>query len=248
MALLRVMDLSVEVDGKKVLKNVNLSIGVGERILLLGPNGSGKSSLIQTIIGNPKYKVVRGKIFFNNEDITALSPEKRVSKGISAAFQIPPKIKGVTFQELIKLVISKSGRGFEKLEEVINEMGVNHLLKRDLNVGFSGGEMKKAELFLLFVKKPKLALIDEPDSGVDVENISLIGKMLRKLLNLDGKRRKNSAIVVTHTGYIADYIEANRAYVMLKGTVKCYGNPEIILKNIRKKGFEECVKCEYYKC
>ncbi|HIQ03323.1 MAG TPA: ABC transporter ATP-binding protein [Desulfurococcales archaeon] len=242
MYALEVVDLTVSVSGKRILKNVSLNIKCGEVVLLLGPNGSGKSTLVQTIIGNPKYRVESGKIIFYGEDITKLPMEARVLKGISLAYQIPPKIRGVKVRDLIVHMLRKRGKTkniVSELEEYASLLKVQHLLDREINVGFSGGEMKRVELLLTLMQKPKLALLDEVDSGVDVENIALMGKVINEHLVGSGA----STLIITHTAQIAKYVKADKAYVMINGSIKCEGDAEKIVKTILQYGFEKCIKC-----
>jgi len=240
--LLKTENLRVKVDNREVLRGVNIEVGSGEIVLLFGPNGSGKTSLIQTILGNPKYKIVEGRIIFNGLDVTKLPMEKRVSLGISAAFQIPPELKGIKLGKLALKILEKRGvdNPKEELYKLASTLNLIEFLDRDLNVGFSGGEMKRAELLLLLAQKPKLALLDEIDSGVDVENIAVMGRAIEKLL-VDGE---TSVLIVTHTGYIARHIKASKGYVMAGGMIKCYGPADVVIKNVLQHGFDECLLCE----
>ncbi len=239
--MLEVQDLWVEVEGKEVLKGVSLSIPVGETHVLFGRNGSGKTSLLMTIMGFPEYRVRHGKIFFKGTDITTLPPYERARLGIGIMFQRPPSIKGVKLKEMLELCARQNGYRIQKLAQ---EFGFEDFLERDVNLGFSGGELKKSELLQLLVQSPDLALIDEPESGVDMENIEVIGKMIRKLLQKDTHRpRQKSGLIITHTGFILHYVPADRGYVMLDGRIYCQGNPQEIFEGIQKHGYEECLKC-----
>ncbi len=239
--MLEVQDLWVEVEGKEVLKGVSLSIPVGETHVLFGRNGSGKTSLLMTIMGFPEYRVRHGKIFFKGEDITDLPPYERARLGIGIMFQRPPSIKGVKLKEMLELCAREDGY---RIRELAREFGFEDFLERDVNLGFSGGELKKSELLQLLVQSPDLALIDEPESGVDMENIEVIGKMIRKLLQKDTHRpRQKSGLIITHTGFILHYVPADRGYVMLDGRIYCQGNPQEIFEGIQKHGYEECLKC-----
>ena len=239
--MLEVKDLWVEVEGKDVLKGVSLTIPVGETHVLFGRNGSGKTSLLMTIMGFPEYRVRHGKILFKGEDITDLPPYERAKKGIGIMFQRPPSIKGVKLREMLELCAR--GNGY-KIQELAREFGFEDFLDRDVNLGFSGGELKKSELLQLLVQSPDLALIDEPESGVDLENIEVIGKMIRKLLQKDTHRpRQKSGLIITHTGFILNFVPADKGYVMLDGRIYCQGNPQEIFEGIQKHGYEECLKC-----
>ena len=239
--MLEVKDLWVEVQGKEVLKGVSLTIPVGETHILFGRNGSGKTSLLMTIMGFPEYRVRHGKIFFKGEDITDLPPYERAKKGIGIMFQRPPSIKGVKLKEMLELCAKENGY---RIQELAREFGFERFLDRDVNLGFSGGELKKSELLQLLVQDPDLSLIDEPESGVDMENIEVIGRMIRRLLQKDTHRpRQKSGLIITHTGFILKYVPADRGYVMLDGKIYCHGNPQEIFEGIQKHGYEECLKC-----
>jgi len=239
---LEVIGLSVSVDGKRILKNINLNIREGEVVLLLGPNGSGKSTLVQSIIGNPKYKIEHGRILFFGEDITRMPMEARVLKGIGLAYQIPPKIKGVKVKDLIIHMLRKRGltlNVMSELEKYATLLNVKHLLDREVNVGFSGGEMKRVELLFVLMQRPKLALLDEIDSGVDVENVALMSKVINEYLIKNG----TSTLIITHTAQIARHVRADRAYVIIDGSIKCEGNARKIVETILQHGFEKCIRC-----
>lgn len=242
MYVLEVLGLTVSIGGKRILKNINLNIRKGEVVLLLGPNASGKSTLVQSIIGNPKYKIEQGKILFFGEDITNLPMEARVLKGIGLAYQLPPKIKGVKVRDLIIHMLRKRGittNIMDELEKYASLLRVQHLLDREINVGFSGGEMKRVELLFTLMQRPKLALLDEIDSGVDVENVALMGKVINEHL----VRNETSALIITHTAQIAKHVKADRAYVMIDGTIRCEGDATKIVETILQFGFERCIKC-----
>ncbi len=244
--MLKVEDLWVEVNGRTVLKGVNLEVGEGEIVALLGPNGSGKSSLMHTIMGNPKYKVVKGRILFRRRDITRATADERARMGIGIAMQIPPKIRGIKLIDLLKMVSKQYNTNLNEVLELANMLRAEKLLKRDLHDGFSGGEMKRAEILLLAAQRPKLSLLDEPDSGVDIESLPILGKAINEMLIGDNDRafERNAGIIVTHTGDILKYIPSvNRAFIVLNGEVKCFGHPQAILRDIERYGFEGCVSC-----
>ena len=227
--LLEIRDLYVEVDGVPVLKGVNLTVNRNERVVLLGPNGSGKTSLIKAILGITGYNVKSGKILFNGEDITHASIDERVRKGIAVAFQHPPEVRGVKLFSLLSMIAKKEP---EHLIEILKFD--KSLLKRDLNVGFSGGEQKKSEILQAASMDPELFILDEPDSGVDVENLGIIGNFLSDFL------RRRSALLVTHQGYILSYVQAERAYVMVDGRIACSGPTREVIARVRRRGFTTC--------
>ncbi len=244
MPLLEIVDLHVEVGGKEILKGINFSINPGEVHVLLGPNGSGKSTLINAIVGNPTVKVTKGKICFKGKDITDMPTHERIKMGIGIAFQHPPKIRGVKLRDLLEKMASKLGNKTD-IEKIASLVKMQGYLDRDINVGFSGGELKRSEILQLLIQSPELALLDEPDSGVDVENLTVIANAINELceLNLKPIMRTKAAILVTHLGYILNYVKADRAHVLLNGKIACSGKPSEILEQVMEHGFERCVKC-----
>jgi len=239
MNILEVEGLSVAINDKVVIKEANFSVKKGDVSLIIGPNGSGKTSLIQAILGNPKYKIISGRIIFEGRDITNLDMVSRVNMGLSAAFQFPPKLKGVTLSKLANEILKR--RNVENPERITYKLAAQlnliEMLDRDLNVGFSGGEMRRAELFLTLLQQPKLALLDEIDSGVDVENVALMARVLNRYISNYGM----SLLLVTHSAAIARYLKFNRTYVVIDGVVKEAGNPDEILEKVREHGFYDFV-------
>lgn len=237
--ILRVDDLSVGIDNRIVVRNASFSVNKGDISLIIGPNGSGKTSLIQAILGNPRYKILSGRIIYEGRDITDLDMVSRVNMGISAAFQFPPKLKGVTLSKLANEILKR--RKVANPEKVVYRLAAQlnliEMLDRELNVGFSGGEMRRAELFLTLLQRPKLALLDEIDSGVDVENVALMARVLNKYIN----NYKMSILLVTHSASIAKYLKFNRTYVVVDGIVREAGSPEEILEKVREYGFYDFV-------
>ncbi len=241
--MLRIVNLSVEVDGKVILKNVNLYIKKGETFALFGPNGSGKSTLLNAIMGNPAYKIVGGRIIFKKTDITNLSTDERVKLGIGMAFQHPPKISGVKLIDVLRHCAKLSGRE-NRIEEFAKKLKMTEHLNRSVNMGFSGGEVKRSEILQLMLMNPDFILLDEPDSGVDLENIAIVGSAIRELLERDKEEREKSGIIITHQGHILDYVSADYGVILYNGKVACVGDPKDILNQIRKNGYEGCLaKC-----
>jgi Fe-S cluster assembly ATP-binding protein len=244
--MLEVRNLSVTVEGKRILDGVSFRIEQGESIVLFGPNGSGKTSLLKTIMGMPQYRVDTGAIIFRGDEITHRSIDERARLGIGIVFQHPPAVRGVRLKEVLRICMEKNGAYEEsKIAGIAEELNFTDFLDRDVNLGFSGGEIKRSELLQLLAQDPKFVMFDEPDSGVDLVNIHLVGRAMNELLEKEkrGDRRTTAGLIITHAGYILDYVNADRAYVMLKGTVSCSGNPMDILEDIRAKGYEECVRC-----
>lgn len=240
--MLDIEDLHVEIGGKEVLHDINLRIGEGETHVLMGPNGSGKSTLLMTIMGFTNYVVTEGSIHFKGEDITSLPIHARAKLGMGMMFQRPPTISGL---KLGKLLAATYGDQPDRIRAMAQQLNMDHFLDRDINKGFSGGEIKRSEVLQLLVQAPQFVMLDEPESGVDLENISLIGNAIGKLLEKDVHivNRKKSGLVITHTGYILDYLDADKGHVMCDGEIKCHGNPREILKEIKARGYRECLEC-----
>ncbi|MDD5746247.1 MAG: ABC transporter ATP-binding protein [Candidatus Omnitrophica bacterium] len=240
--MLKIENLSVEIEGRRILHKVNLHIKEGETFVLFGPNGSGKTTLLMTIMGFGNYRVTEGKIFFRGEDITALPVDERARRGIGMLFQRPPTIKGVTLRQMVEVCSGKKN----DTEELAGQLRLNDFLDRDVNHGFSGGEIKRSELLQLKAQGADFLLLDEPESGVDLENICLMGGAINALLQKDRhhEKRTTSGLIITHTGYILDYVEADRGCVMIKGKFICRGNARELLKDIHKTGYQECAACQ----
>lgn len=246
--LLEIENLAVEVGGKRVLKDINLSIAEGETHVLLGPNGAGKSTLFLTILGFPQYTVVNGTIKFKGQDITDLTTAERVKLGIGVSFQTPPSIRGVSVRDLLKIESHQDMD--EDLNPRMKELAAqlkfsDEFLDRDVNFGFSGGEVKRSEILQLLAQMPDFTMFDEPDSGVDIENVELIASEIGTLLDKDKPQRSRvrSGLLITHLGYILNFVSADKAHVLMDGKISCSGNPTEILEDIRKNGFNGCVEC-----
>lgn len=247
--LLEITDLAVEVNNKEILSDVDLYIGKGETHVLLGPNGAGKSTLFMTLLGFPKYKLTRGEIIFKGEDITNLSTTERVKMGFGVSFQNPPAIRGVKLGDLLKLEHGERDAKEElspEMMEIVRKLKFDErFLERDVNLGFSGGEVKRSEILQLLAQEPDFIMFDEPDSGVDIENVELLAEEINILLDKDKKpgRRKKSGLLITHLGYILNFVGADTAHVLMDGRIACSGNPSEILEDIRKEGFKGCIEC-----
>jgi Fe-S cluster assembly ATP-binding protein len=241
MGMLEVRDLSVEVEGKPILKNLTFDLKEGASHILFGPNGSGKTTLISTLMGLPGYRVVSGKILFNGVDITEKDVDERAKIGIIVSFQNPPEITGVKLGDLLKLCLNKSASDEFSQEELsqIEAFRLTNFLNRDVNMGFSGGERKRSEILQLIFLRPKLLLLDEPDSGVDVESLRMISIEIQKYIESTG----SSALIITHKGDILEYIKATYGCILLIGQFHCFRDPLQIYKEIKDIGYEECVAC-----
>jgi Fe-S cluster assembly ATP-binding protein len=239
--LLEIKDLWVKAGNKMILKGVNLSIAEGESHVIFGPNGSGKSTLLGSIIGLPHLKIIRGEILFKGRPLSDLPIYERVKMGVGIAFQHPPVVRGVKLEKFLT-VINREG---ENIRELAGELCLADHLKREVNRAFSGGETKSSEIMQLFLQKPELVLLDEPDSGVDVENIRIVSNYIRKLLQKDLPilKRKRSALIITHSGSLLDYINIDLGHVMIEGTITPRANPQDIFDRIKKCGYRDCYHC-----
>ncbi len=241
--MLDISDLHVEVDGTEVLHDINLHIGWGETHVLMGPNGSGKSTLLKTIMGFGGYTITSGSIVFKGQDITRMPIHERAHLGIGMMFQNPPAISGL---KLGKLLTAVSGLKEDEIEALARSVNMGQFLNRDINVGFSGGEIKRSEVLQLKVQQPDFLMLDEPESGVDLENMNLMGREIATLLEKDVRivNRRRSGLIITHTGYILDYVDADQGHVIIEGQIRCHGNPREILRLVKEKGYGECLRCK----
>ena len=232
--ILETKNLSVEVAGRRVLEDINLSIPRGEVHVLFGPNGSGKSSLIMAILGFPSYRITSGEIWFKGKDITQLPVDERVKLGISVAFQNPPAIRGVKLGGIIDHWLPDKEQAARLTEKV---KFPPEFLERDVNLGFSGGEIKKSEVLQILAQGGDFVILDEPDSGVDVGNLQVVGKVINEML------QERSGLIITHLGHILHYVDADRAHVLIETTIACSGGPVKILGQILNEGYGWCMKC-----
>jgi len=253
--MLVIEDLGVEVGGKQILNRINLEIPSGETHILFGPNGSGKTSLMMTIMGFSGYKVTNGRIIFKGEDITYLPVHERAQMGIGVAFQRPPTISGLKTRTLVEMCHRQTTIDIDQAAE---HLLATEFLNRDVNDCLSGGEIKRSELLQLMAQQPDLILLDEPESGVDLESMAIVGEAINMLLNrgikkmptIQPKKHKDivrenqkSALVITHTGHILNYITADKGQVLFDGVMCCRRNAREILKWIDEYGYRECVEC-----
>jgi Fe-S cluster assembly ATP-binding protein len=244
--IIEIIALTVSTGGKLILRDVNIRIARGETVVLFGPNGCGKTSLLASIMGGAEYRVESGTILFNGRDVTGFTIDERARFGIGMAFQRPPAVRGVKLGDLLRICGEKSGNfTAEEVPGLARKLNLVDFLQRDINLGFSGGEIKRSELLQLISQNPSFIMLDEPDSGVDLVNIHLVGQAINDLLEKEkaAAKRSKAGLIVTHSGHILDYVNADRAYVMLDGTVYCSGNPRDLLEDIRTKGYEGCVLC-----
>jgi Fe-S cluster assembly ATP-binding protein len=244
--LLEIEGLSVAIEDKQILHDVSLAIPKGETHALFGPNGGGKTTLLMAIMGFPRYRILKGKVRFNGQDITDLPMDERARLGIGMSFQRPPVVRGVRTRDILRASMkTQEGVDAGDVDGLAERLNVVDLLDREVNCGFSGGEIKRSELLQLFAQAPRLVLLDEPESGVDLVNMALVGRITNELLQKDLRRtRIRSGLIITHTGHILDYVHASKGYVMIDGTVRSEGNPLDVLDCIKHRGYEECIACQ----
>ena len=241
--MLTVEGLHVETHGKEILHGVNLHIDAGETHALFGPNGSGKTTLLMAIMGFPRYQITRGRILFKDEDITHATLDERARLGIGMSFQRPPIVRGVKTRDMVRACLGGREDG-EAIAMLAERLNMGELMDREINYGFSGGEIKRSELLQLLAQGPDMVLLDEPESGVDLVNIALIGQMINELLQKEQKRHRTRAgLIITHTGHILDYVNSTKGYVLLNGSVTCERDAHECLDSIKKNGYEGCVRC-----
>ncbi|MHB1340567.1 MAG: ATP-binding cassette domain-containing protein [Coriobacteriia bacterium] len=243
-ALLRIENLHVTVGDREILRGVDLTIAEGETHVLLGPNGGGKSTLLNTIIGLPNYRVTKGRILFKGEDLAGKEIDERARMGIGIAFQRPPAVRGVKLRQMLD-VAAGSALSPEDVAMIDADLDLGHMLDRDVNMGFSGGEAKRSEMAQLLTQMPDLALFDEPESGVDLDNIAVVGGAMNALLKGEERisERKRAGLIITHTGHILEYVNADVAHVLYNGRLACKGNPLDLIEEISDHGYDACVEC-----
>ena len=242
--MIEIKNLQVSKDDKPILKGLNLTIPSGEVHAIMGPNGAGKSTLAAVIAGREDYTVTAGSIFFHGEDLLALEPDERAKKGIFLAFQYPVEIPGVSVTNFIRTAINET-RKANKLEEmpsnemlkVIREKSElleidRKFLSRSLNEGFSGGEKKRNEIFQMAMLEPKLAILDETDSGLDIDALRIVANGVNKL-----KSDKNAIIVITHYQRLLDYIVPDFVHVLYNGKIVKSGDASVALE-LEEKGYD----------
>lgn len=238
--LLNVENIVAGIEEKDLLNNLNLQIGEGETHVLLGPNGAGKSTLGLTVMGSPEYKVKSGKIYFDGEDITELSADKRAKLGMFISFQNPLEVPGLTLSQFLRSAVRAHTGKPLKLMKFRNELkSAMKLLNmdesyadRDLNVGFSGGEKKKTEILQLLMLNPRLAILDETDSGLDVDAVRVVSAGIRAYQ----KERNGALLIITHSTKILESFNIDKAHIIVKGNIVESGDKGLV-DEINEKGF-----------
>lgn len=240
--LLSIEGLTASVDEKTILHNVNLNVAAGETHVLMGPNGAGKSTLGHLVMGDPVYTVQNGRIVFDGQDITELTTDKRSRAGLFLSFQAPVEIPGVPLSSFLRASIAgrpgleMKGKEFRRrVKELAAELNMDTAyLNRELGVGFSGGEKKKVEMLQLLLLQPKLAILDETDSGLDVDALSVVSRGME----VYRKRCNGTLVIITHNTRILEHVDVNRVHVLVKGRMTAEGDASMIA-DIDENGFEQ---------
>jgi len=242
--MLEIKNLHARVEDKDILKGINLSVKAGEVHAIMGPNGSGKSTLSSVIAGKEEYEVTEGEVFLNNENLEDLSPEDRAHKGIFMSFQYPVEIPGVSVTNFIKTAINETRKAngkeelsakdmLHKIRETAALLEIDRkFLSRSLNEGFSGGEKKRNEIFQMAMLEPKLAILDETDSGLDIDALKIVANGVNKL-----KSKDNAVIIITHYQRLLDYIVPDFVHVLHNGKIVKSGGKELA-HELEDKGYD----------
>ncbi len=242
--MLEIKDLHASINGKEILKGINLNIKKGEVHAIMGPNGSGKSTLSSVLVGNPAFEVTKGSVTFGGKDLLALSPEDRSHEGLFLSFQYPVEIPGVSMVNFMRAAVNEK-RKYEGLapltaseflklmreKRAVVELD-NKLANRSVNEGFSGGEKKRNEIFQMAMLEPKLSILDETDSGLDIDALRIVAEGVNKL-----KTPETSCIVITHYQRLLDYIKPDIVHVLYKGRIVKTADPELALE-LEKRGYD----------
>jgi Fe-S cluster assembly ATP-binding protein len=245
MSLLEVKDLHVVVGQNEILHGVNLEIKEGEVHALLGPNGSGKTTLLKAIMGFSAYKVTQGDILFEGQSVLDLGLEERSRLGIGISLQRPPTIAGVKLNQLLRYEVENAPQESMEYGEIVKMTQVDSFLDRDINDGLSGGEIKRSELVQLFAMQPRFMMMDEPDSGVDIEALDVVGSVVKQLFSSGAfcPTFRRAGLIITHTGQIMNYVHPDKGHVIVNGVVVGSGNPELIFEEISLYGYMNCKNC-----
>jgi len=246
--MLEIKNLHVSVGGKEILKGLSLSVAAGEVHAIMGPNGSGKSTLSYVLAGRDGYEITGGSITYNGEDLGALAPEERATKGVFLAMQYPVEIPGVTTMMFLKSALNaqRRARGEKEMDAIgvlkavrreAAELNISEdMLKRALNVGFSGGEKKRLEILQMALFEPKLAILDETDSGLDIDALKLVAEGVNAL-----RDPSRAMLVITHYQRLLNYIVPDKIHVLAKGRIVAEGGKELALE-LEEKGYDHIVK------
>ncbi len=240
MDVLKIVDLHVNVEDKEILKGVSLTARSGETVALLGPNGHGKSTLLQAIMGNPRYQITSGQILLNDQDVLTMSVDERSKAGLFLGMQYPSEVSGVVNADFLRASINARRakplslfQFYRLLDSTYKKMGIPfEMANRSLNVGFSGGEKKRNEILQMILLEPRFALLDEIDSGLDIDAMTIVASAIR-----EEQEKGRGFLVVSHYARLYNMINLNRTIVMVNGKIAVEGGPEIIQK-IDTNGYE----------
>jgi Fe-S cluster assembly ATP-binding protein len=243
--ILEINDLYVSVEGNEILKGINLKMNQGETHVIMGPNGSGKSTLARTIMGHPKSTITKGNVSVDGKSILDLKTNERAKLGLFLQFQNPVEVEGVGFINFLHLAKQAESKESVSTKELMKEIksSISDLkmgedfLGRSLNQGFSGGEKKKAEILQMAVLKPKIAILDEPDSGLDIDAIKIVSSSVNGLVDKD----KLGLLIITHYSRILSYIKPQFVHIMVDGKIVAEGGQELVEK-LEKEGYESYIK------
>jgi Fe-S cluster assembly ATP-binding protein len=238
--MLKIEDLQVEIDGQEIVKGLDLEVGKGEIHAIMGPNGSGKSTLANVLMGHPRYEVAGGSITFQGEDVFELEPDERAKLGMFLAFQYPSEVPGVSVANFLRTAVNsvreEDLNPMEMYRLIQEKMGIMQMdpkfAERYLNEGFSGGEKKRNEILQMLMLDPKLAIMDETDSGLDIDALQVVAKGVNEM-----KGPEFSAVIITHYQRILRYIEPDRVHVMLDGRLVTSGGKELA-DDLEEKGYD----------
>jgi Fe-S cluster assembly ATP-binding protein len=238
--MLKIEDLHVEIDGQEIIKGLDLEVGQGEIHAIMGPNGSGKSTLANVLMGHPRYEVTGGSVTFEGEDVFELEPDERAKMGMFLAFQYPSEVPGVSVANFLRTAVNSVREEeispMEMYRLIQEKMGIMQMdpkfAERYLNEGFSGGEKKRNEILQMLMLEPRLAIMDETDSGLDIDALQVVAKGVNELRGPDF-----SAVIITHYQRILRYIEPDHVHVMLDGRIVTSGGKELAL-DLEDKGYE----------
>ena len=243
--MLKIENLHAEIDGKKILNGLTLEIGAGEVHAIMGPNGAGKSTLAYVLGGRPGYEVTQGSVTFNGQDMLELEPHERAAAGLFLGFQYPVEIPGVSNVQFLREALNsqRKARGEEPLTggeflKLAKEKAAllkldMEMLKRNVNVGFSGGEKKRAEMVQMGILDPKLAVLDETDSGLDIDALRTVGEGINAIMRQPDK----GVLLITHYQRLLDYVQPDKVHILAKGRIVKTGGPELALE-LEREGYE----------
>ena len=246
--LLEIEDLEVEIEDKKILDGLSLTLNRGETAAIMGPNGAGKSTLASILAGKNNYKSIKGSVRYQGEDLLKMSVEERASKGLFLAFQYPVEIPGVATSTFVRIALNaqKKSRGEKELDAVeflklakikAKELSMSEdFFQREVNVGFSGGEKKRAEVFQMSMLAPTLAILDETDSGLDIDALKIVSDGIKKFHS-----KERGSLVITHYQRLLDYLEPDKVHILAKGKIIKTGDKSLALL-LEKKGYQGIIE------